>query len=232
MRAGIHGAGITIERVLNPTILPARRFRGVVDTVFTLALGSICAFALTLGPAPLNTLAASSDAPAAFEGVDQAAASGSLLPREIRTDSSTVHQREAANQRSTDRSSEAPPEGRIPVPETESQSPGAHMPTVPAPALPIPAPIVPDVQSGAAVPSQAAAAALAIVESYRTASGLKPFVDSVSCAVPLVHVTVHVTPSELLPIGLAVTSLVPDPAHASAQETGGGPVTVTVYTCK
>lgn len=233
MRAGIHGVGITVERVFNPTIVPARRFRGVVDTVFTLALGSICAFALTLGPAPLNTFAASSDASASFEGLDQAAASGSLLPSEVRTDSSTVHQREAAGQRATDTSSGSPPTATIPTPEAESQSPSAPAPPAAAPALPMTTPDASDLHSGAGVVNQVTtAAALAIVETYRTASGLSPFVDSVDCGTPLAQATVLVTPPSLLPSGLANQSLLPDPAHASAQDTGNGPVTVTIFSCQ
>src|SRR5690554_4138449 len=68
MRAGMHVAGSSIDRVFNQPIAPARKFRGTIDAALTLALGSVCAFALTLGPAPMNTVALSAPAVSATGG--------------------------------------------------------------------------------------------------------------------------------------------------------------------
>ena len=57
--------GSAIDRVLHPPSVPVRRFAGVIDAAFTLAIGSVCAFGLTLGPAPLNTVGVASAAAAA-----------------------------------------------------------------------------------------------------------------------------------------------------------------------
>jgi len=65
-------AGSAIDRVFHPPSVPVRRFAGVIDAAFTLAIGSVCAFGLTLGPAPLNTVGVSS---AAAAGLAPAASS-------------------------------------------------------------------------------------------------------------------------------------------------------------
>src|SRR5690554_875502 len=77
-----------IGRVFTQPVAPPRRFRGAIDAALTLALGSVCAFALTLGPAPLNTVAPSSAAAASFAGYLDPSQGTAILPAEVDSDDS------------------------------------------------------------------------------------------------------------------------------------------------
>src|SRR5690554_813159 len=90
MRSGMHVTGSAIDRVFTQPILPPRRFRGVVDAALTLALGCVCAFGLTFGPAPLNTVAASSAASASFTGNFDPTPGLALLPAGADADSDSA----------------------------------------------------------------------------------------------------------------------------------------------
>ena len=231
MRAGSFGASITIERVMNPPTAQPRRFGGLLDTVFTVALGTVCAFALTLGPAPLNTVAVTSAAAETFAQLEPAPAGVPLAADEVEADPPASNQG-AKEDPAPWGSSEPVRPGPAVVDNSTGNAPVApNLPgdtssTIPTPA----APVTPPAQ--AVVDGAAVSPAVAIVEAYRTASGLPRFVTADACANPTAHSTVQVTPSALLPPGLAKKSLAPHPAFAAAEDNGLGAVAVTIYSCQ
>src|SRR5690554_1832405 len=83
MRAGTQVAGIAIDRVFNPPIAPARKFRGTIDAALTLALGSVCAFGLTFGPAPMNTVALSAPTASSAGGMLEPDSTTILVPDDV-----------------------------------------------------------------------------------------------------------------------------------------------------
>ena len=231
MRVGIYGAGISIERVLTPPTVPQRRFRGLLDTVFTVALGSVCAFALTLGPAPLNTVAVTSAAAETFAELDAAPASGPPA-----TEGVERHQPAADEASRDDQSPRNSEEAARPGTDAVDNSTGgtALFPVSPregASVVPIPAaPVAPPVLGSVAETTQSAA--VAIVEAYRTASGLPGFVAADACINPAVHSVVQVTPPTMLSLGFGQKSLAAHPAFAAVEDNGLGAIAVTIYTCQ
>src|SRR5690554_743573 len=83
MRPGVQVAGSAIDRVFAQPMVPARRFRGAIDTVLTLALGSVCAFGLTLGPAPMNTVALSAPTTSSAGGMFDPDSTAVLVPDDV-----------------------------------------------------------------------------------------------------------------------------------------------------
>jgi hypothetical protein len=75
-------------------------------------------------------------------------------------------------------------------------------------------------------------AAVAIVEAYRTASGLPRFVTADACTNPTVHSVANVTSTAGLPFWLAEKSLAAHPAFAAAEDNGKTGTVVTIYTCQ
>lgn len=224
-------SGSSIARVFTQPVAPPRKFRGVIDTALTLALGSVCAFALTLGPAPLNTVAASSAAAASFAGHFDPAQETALLPAEV-GDSNDTDETQAEEE---SRPTPTPTPSVSTTNEPVAQSPvGSASPTAPGAARKAekaahPQPHAPKV----AAPPQGVteSAALTIVETFRFASGLSAFVSADACIQPTVHANVTVTPNGVLPSGQAKQSLAPDPAHATVG-TGPGALSVTIYACE
>ncbi len=235
MRPGTQVAGSAIDRVFNPPTAPARRFRGALDAALTLAVGSVCAFGLTLGPAPLNTLALASAAAPVVSAPGGGAHASPFLLAEVDDDSSGENASDeqstpppvAADEEGGHRQSEQPQ----PVPsavETGKTGKAAKPAPAPQPEAPV-APTVPEVVASAP-PPPAAVGPLAVVEAVRTASGLERFVAAGSCTEPTVFAHVHVTPSGQLPPGLAKKTLAPDPAYATVGE-AQGVTPVTIYAC-
>jgi hypothetical protein len=220
-------AGSAIERVLNPPIAPARRFGGLIDTALTLAFGSICAFGLTLGPAPLNTVAVSSAAAASFSGQLDLTPDGTALPPgEVEANgpddadadapaASTVTEANTVREPTTNDALAKAPVAAAPPAAAKSQEP----PRPPAQDRPAPP------------PGTTSAAALTIVESHRLSAGLDEFVSAEACERPSVHTTLVVTPPAVLPPGLAKQSLAPDPAYATVSS-GPGALSVTIHACE
>src|SRR5690554_2326312 len=164
-----------IGRVFTQPVAPPRKFRGAIDAALTLALGSVCAFALTLGPAPLNTVAASSAAAASFAGHFDPAPGSSWLPVEVAEDDA-----DAQGQSAEDEAESAPP-----APTPGHTAAGEDVPVPPAaqapPAPPAPPPAQPPGQAKKAEkpppppaqrepgppPGITASAAVTIVETMR-----------------------------------------------------------------
>jgi len=223
---------------------PARKFRGTIDAALTLALGSVCAFGLTLGPAPMNTVALSAPATSSAAGNVDPVQGTVLVPNEVDGNGAnstgddargaSYRPRLPASSENTDPVSAAPPaESSSPAtPTPESSHPShplgkqppaqAQRPQAPSPATP---------QDNATGPQfRVQSSALSVVENFRVASGLGAFVAAGDCAQPVVHSVVTVTPSLTLPPGLSKKSLVPDPAYATVG-TGPGAAAVTVFRC-
>lgn len=236
-------SGSAIDRVFAPPILPPRRFRGAIDAIFTLAVGSVCAFALTLGPAPLNTVAASSAAADSFAGHSDPAPDLPLLPAEIDSEDSVDDQAEDVPMPTPDAPGDAvaqspvgaqtpkpPAAARTPQDAKQAQEPPGPPRAKPSPKAPQPQ--KPNVLSRLSVPELISpSAAGSVVQTFRLASGLDAFVSAEDCAQSTVHASVSVTPSALLAPGLAKKSLAPDPAYATVSGATGA-LTVTVHACK
>jgi len=238
----MHVAGSSIDRVFNQPIAPARKFRGTIDAALTLALGSVCAFGLTLGPAPMNTVALSAPASSSAVGNVDPEPGTVLMPNDVDgagTDStgdevpgSSFRPRLPANSENTEPASGAP--------AAEASAPAQPAPTPSRPLGKQPPPQGQQPQHRSpAMPSENAAGpqfkvqstALSVVENFRVASGLGAFVAAADCAQPVIHAVVTVTPSLSLPPGLSTKSLAPDPAFA-AVGTGQGAAAVTVFRCE
>lgn len=245
MRAGTQVAGSSIDRVFNQPITPARKFRGTIDAALTLALGSVCAFGLTLGPAPMNTVALSAPATSSAIGNVDPEQGTVLVPNDVDGDGANSTGDEApgasyrprlpASSENTDPVSAAPPaesaSPATPLPESSHPShplgkqppPQAQGPQAQSPATPL------DNATGSQFKVQSTA--LSVVENFRVASGLGEFVGAADCAQPVVHAVVTVTPSLTLPPGLSKKSLAPDPAYATVG-TGPGAAAVTIFRCQ
>lgn len=123
-------SGFGIGRVFTQPVAPPRRFRRAIDAALTLALGSVCAFALTLGPAPLNTVAVSSAAAASFAGYLSPSPGTAVLPAEVddsdESNGSTSTGEQQGDSTAPDgRTSEAST-GQVPAESSKnSSSPGA-----------------------------------------------------------------------------------------------------------
>lgn len=237
MRSGIQVSGSAIERVFTLSTLPPRRFRGALDAALTLALGSACAFALTLGPAPLNTVAVSSAADASLGGQFDPSPGLPLVPAEVGSEGSSSEQDETRPTpsasdlvaQSTVDSSTAGPPAPAKSPQKAEQPPASP----PAPKVERPQkaqqPQKPNTADAPELISPSAA--LSVVQNYRLGAGLAAFVTADACAQSTVYASVAVTPSALLPPGLAKKSLAPDPAFATVSGTTGA-LTVTVHACQ
>lgn len=244
----MQGSGSAIDRVFNTPVAPVRRFRGAIDATLTLALGSVCAFALTLGPAPLNTVAlASSPAPALSGGFDPSP-TAPLTPADVEVDEpadehATATTEPAPNADAPVEASTEPPApaeppvastkgDQAPKPEKAAKSgtpPKAHTPSKPQGPSTAQKPQKPKTSGSPALIS--ASAALTVVDSYRQASGLPAFVSPDDCALSTEYASVKVTPSLLLPPGLAKKTLAADPAYATVAG-GPGALTVTIHACR
>src|SRR5690554_1448170 len=100
-----------IGRVFTQPVAPPRKFRGAIDAALTLALGSVCAFALTLGPAPLNTVAASSAAAASFAGYLDPSQGTALLPADVDDSEDSNGSTSTSEQQDDSSTSDAPASG-------------------------------------------------------------------------------------------------------------------------
>lgn len=247
----MHVTGKSIDRVFNQPIAPARKFRGTIDAALTLALGSVCAFGLTLGPAPMNTVALSAPAvssaigtvdpeegtllvPNDVDGGDAARAGDkapgtSFRPRLPASSESTeaapvapVAEASAASKTGTEPGNPSHPLGKQPQGNQGHQTPPqAHQTQHPSAPL----------DNAAGPQFRAQASALSVVENFRLASGLGSFVGAGDCAQPVLHAVVTVTPNLELPPGLSKKSLAPDPAFATLGD-GPGAAAVTVFRCE
>jgi hypothetical protein len=246
-------SGSAIDRVFNPPIAPPRRFRGAIDAALTLALGSVCAFALTLGPAPLNTVAVSSAAAASFTGQFGPSSDAPLLPAEIDSQERGRDRAEDAKPTpsATRDSGTRPPKGSstgephssTPKPQDAKGPSKSQKPSKPPghgkpPHAHRPPKAQPEQKAKPAKPAKSKSspqtvspsAALSLVQDYRVASGLDAFVPANECTQATVHSSVTVTPPASLPPGQAKKSLAPDPAFATVSGAPGAP-TVTVHAC-
>lgn len=234
-------SGSAIERVFTQPVVPARRFRGAIDTAFTLALGSVCAFALTLGPAPLNTVAASSPAAASLAGHFDPVPEFSLLPAEVGQDEPEEESSESPTPSATDKPDPQGSPNAPPGPPGAATKPGAAKKAEPPTTLTdkaektvqVPVPSVPRVkvpEAATPLPEATASAALTVVEMFRMAYGLSAFVSAAECSGSTVYASVTVIDG-VLPLGQAMSSLAPDPAYATGGEGLDDP-SVTVYACR
>lgn len=245
-------SGIGIGRVFTQPVAAPRKFHGAIDAALTLALGSVCAFALTLGPAPLNTVAPSSAAASSFAGYLDPSQGSAVLPAEVDNsdgsngststgeqqgdsvaldgETSAVSPSQAA--RESSKYANSPGAARkaekrqskvpVPPPHASVSGPPPHA-TAPAPPPHAQVPVPPHGVTGAV--------ALEIVETFRVVSGLSAFVSADACAQPVAHSTVAIVANGLLAAAQAKTTLAPDPARAMATS-GPGTLSVTVYTCE
>ncbi|MEX1078736.1 MAG: hypothetical protein WED09_06465 [Homoserinimonas sp.] len=142
MRPVIDVPGSAIDRVFHPPVVPVRRFRRAIDNVLTLALGPICAFALTLGPAPLNTFTASSATATTFGERFEPSPEAQLVPAQVDSDTSVENQQELRRSMPSPRAKSS---GRPAVPPA---APGEHAePPVAAKHLPSAQPLKPGTPS-------------------------------------------------------------------------------------
>jgi hypothetical protein len=228
--------GSAIDRVFNPAVAPTSKFAGLIDTALALGLGSICAFALTLGPAPLNTVAASSAAAASLSAHLDPSPVAPLLDVDRETPGAEAQEEtpgsdltppSASLGTSPDASASAAPGDSV-VPQKSTAAPAPRQPgtetKVEAPP-PASKPVAP-VQTGTGTDP------LGVVEAYRLASGLPAFVSAEACGQSRVHASVVVTPNEQLPPGQAKKSLAPHPAYATADSNGPGAISVTIHACQ
>jgi hypothetical protein len=242
----MHVAGSSIDRVFNQPIAPARKFRGTIDAALTLAFGSVCAFGLTLGPAPMNTVALSAPASSSAVGNVDPEQGTVLAPGDVDgagTDSTgdevpgaSFRPRLPASSENTEPASVAPsaeasaPAQPAPAPNHplgKQPPPQAQQPQVQQPQH---GPLATPPENAAGPQFKVQSTALSVVENFRVASGLGAFVAAADCAQPVVHAVVKVTPSHSLPPGLSTKSLAPDPAFATVG-TGPGAGAVTVFRC-
>src|SRR5690554_6735909 len=242
MRPGVQVAGSAIDRVFTQPMVPARRFRGAIDTVLTLALGSVCALGLTLGPVPMNTVALSAPSTSSAGGAFNPESAAVLVPGDVdsadsgseASDDSSRPRLPASSGRAAPAPVTSPPETSAPAnpnaepgnnqhPQGNQHPPQSQKSQHPSPAHPH--------DNGTAPQFKAQSTAVKVVETYRIASGLGAFVAEGKCAQPVVHSVVMVTPSVALPPGLAAKSLAPDPAFATAVD-GPGTVAVTIFRCQ
>src|SRR5690554_3411483 len=244
MRAGMHVAGSSIDRVFNQPIAPARKFRGTIDAALTLALGSVCALGLTLGPAPMNTVALSAPSASSASGPIDPAPETVLVPGEVdnagASDKAPEYSSRPGSPANSDTAEPAPSEPPAPAeppapvePRRESTNPSHPLDKQPPPQRNRPQHPTPAEPNHKATGPQLTdrATALSVVQNYRIASGLGAFVAAGDCAQPVVHSVVPVTPSLTLPPGAAKKSLAPDPAFATV-DNGPGALKVTVYRCQ
>lgn len=249
MRPGARVAGTSIDRVFTRPILPARRLHSALDAALAVALGSVCAFGLTLGPAPLNTVALSAPAMSSPGGT-LGSEPGELLATDDPDDEvdnvdsgndpagTSFRPRLPAHSERTEPLPVAPPTVSVapakPNPRSSKPSvpPRTQPPQQQQPQTPPQLPSVAQPQDdNTAQPFSIQPTAVSVVEEYRIASGLGGFVAESACGQPVVHSVVDLPPSLVLPPGTAPATLARDPAFATASE-GAGAVTVTIFRCQ
>jgi hypothetical protein len=241
MRKHLREVILRFERWGSVPLGSVGRLRTMFDTVFAVAIGSVCACALTLGPVPVNTVSPPSSLTAgAFELGDHAAAAPSDLEQPTRPDapSSDAPAAEFPAPDQPRATAQVPPPGPVVAPP-QAHAPGAHPPGSNEQAKPhtdVPAEARRAAPSKKLTPPHPKFAedpgegAVSIINELRTANGLKALLTEQQCAAPTLQAIVQLTPGLTLPPKQAQAGLLPDPASASV-ETVAGRTVVNLFSC-
>ncbi len=249
MRKDLRGAFRGVGQLhMLPLVYP-RRLRTMIDAVFTVAVGAVCACALTLGPVPVNTVAATTalSADAGQGGFDQAdkgvvGTPTTAPPRDPaednRAEDDAADSDVPAPEPSDDPGTEASVKTSTPPaasarPQSGEKRDEASEPAPVGPVRDFRARPAPDDYNPAAAKfgTEPSKALLTTIDAFRVASGLSALVGTASCHNPSLHAEVRLTPGGTLPPSRARATLAPGSAHATVTTAGDGRMTVNVYAC-